>query len=588
MGGKLVPMVRGLAGLPVAGPPKTNATWSKPGTGPYDPDRAGWWAHQSYRRRAAITWAALCGTAALLIGGTVAPAGTQATARPLAWFALVVTGYVIVHKTRRWSHFKKWIEAIALAVGPWLDMPRRRNPREWIHVPVGHQDDPDKPIVLTLPANFSMPETRRDKLAQLTAAVGGVQNPRWHFDFEARPPTLTISALPQPPRLVVFSEVVRHWEEAEDDELVIGLTAGGAPVRVSLAGDSPHILCSMGSGGGKSEFCAGVALQMRRKRRAARVIYLDIIKRGASAKWAKGLDGIEVIRQVDVAHELLLDAYEEVQARCESYWNSGYDPEQQRVLIIVDEANRTMRALQKYWQTELEGQKTSPAIDAIEGILFVGREADTHVLTVGQRMSAQASGGGDAREAYGVKIGNRYSPRTARMLFGDVGDGRTASLPRSSNHPGRVQVVTGGQAVEAQVPLSIDRSTKQLLPEPKAWIAESPALGELGGGREQVTQRASRPGQTPVHDTGSRHLAVVPQVIDPAPEPTPLVSPLVSLQDAADQLPDVTVTALRNGRARDPDFPRHRQVVGQTKLYDFDELARWAANRAQAGDRACR
>jgi hypothetical protein len=576
----VVRAARFAVGHPLDGTHRTNAGWTKPGTAPYDPDRAGWWAHQSHRRRSAIRWGALLGITAAIIGILLAPGATASTLRIPVWFGIVTAVYVVVHKTRRWEHYKRWIEAIALAVGPLLDMPRRRNPREWIHVPIGHQDDPDKPVLLTLPENFAMNETRRERLALLTAAVAGVQNPFWQFDLEARPPTLLVSAIPQPPTLVVFSEIVREWENAADDELIIGLAAGGVPARVSLGGDSPHILCSMGSGGGKSEFCAGIALQMRRKARPARVIYIDVIKRGASAKWAKGVDGIEVIRSTALAHDLLLELFAQVQARCESYWDHGYDAEQQRVLIIVDEANRTTRELTRYWRAECEGKGTSPAVDAIEGILFVGREAATHVLTVGQRMSAAASGGGDAREAYGVKIGNRFSPQTARMLFGDVGDGRASTLPRSSNHPGRVQVVTGGSAVAVQVPLSTDRATKALLPGPAAWIADAPPL-VVQSVRPAMSPNTARVGDSPVHDVGRRHLEPVPNAPADA-EPPPM---LIALPDAVEQLDGVSLTALKNARARDKDFPEPAQKVGQTYLYDLDELARWAANRAQAGAR---
>jgi len=587
--GALVPVGRVLTGRPAKAPPvnhlpKTNATWSKPGTGPYDPDHAGWWAHQSYRRRTAIIWSGLVGLTASVYGWWISPAATQDAQRVVVWTGIVMVGYAVVHKTRRWEHFKRWIESIALAAGPMLDMPRKRNPREWVHVPVGHQDDPDKPIVVTLPPDFNWPEARRLKLASLVAAVGGVHNFHARFEMDAQPRTLTVAAAPQPPPLVVFADVIRHWEEAADDEIVIGLTAGGTPVKRSLGGDSPHILCSIGSGGGKSEFCCGVALQ--RRRRGARVIYLDFVKKGASAKWAKDVDGIEVIRQVELAYDALLDIYDEVQRRCESYWHHGYNPDQQELFVILDESNRSIAALKKYEAELRADDKEAPsAIDAIEGILFVGREARTHMLTVGQRMSARASAGGDAREAYGIKLGNRFSPRTARMLFDDVGDGTKASLPRSSNHPGRVQVVSGGTAVECQVPLMIDRSTKQLLPEPAELTGRLGELATPAPKRESVTSHVLRPGDSAVHDTGSRHLAVVPTVVEPGP-----VATLVDLTEAAEQLadrfPGLTKAKLANYRAREKaEFPKWVQQVGQTYLYDLAEIEHFLANRPQAGAR---
>lgn len=583
----LVRLGRFAVGHPISGEHKTNAGWIKPGTDQYDPHRAGWWAHQSHRRRAAIRWSALVGVVAVVVGFAASPAATAGTLRPLAWFGLFLAGYVVVHKTRRWQHFKQWTEAVALAVGPMLGMPRHRNPHEWVHVPVGHQDDPDKPIELRLPEGFSWPETRRDKLAKLVASVGGVQAPHWVFDFEARPPTLTVATSPQPPKLVVFAEVLRHWEQADPDEVVVGLASGGTPVRASLATDSPHILCSMGSGGGKSEFCCGVTLQMRA--RGARTIYLDFIKRGASAKWAKGIADIEVIRSTELAYEAILDIYDEVQRRCGSYWDHGYDESQQRLFVVLDEANRSLAELKRYEAQLRRDDKEAPsAVDALEGILFVGREARTNVLTVGQRMSARATGGGDAREAYGIKIGNRFSPATARMLFSDVGDGTKASLPRSSNHPGRVQVVTGGAAVEAQVPLLIDRSTKKLLSDPAAWLDELPVLGMPAPRRESVTSHPVRPGETPIHDVDRRHLAVVPTVVEPAAPAVTLVDLATAATQLADRFPGITKATLANFRAREKaEFPKVAQRAGQTFLYDLAELERFLMNHPQAGAATC-
>jgi hypothetical protein len=381
----LVPAGRALVGRPVSGQPRTNATWSKPGTAPYDPDHAGWWSHQSHRRRAGIVWSILVGLVAGLYGLVVSPYATTSAARVLVWTGIVIGVYVIVHKTRRWEHYKRWIENIALAVGPLLDMPRRRNPREWVHVPVGHQGDPDKPIVITLPPDFNWPEPRRAKLAGLVAAVGGMYDFHAHFEMAAQPRTLTVAAAPQPPPLVVFSDVLRHWEEAEPDEIVLGLSAGGTPVKRSLGGDSPHILCSIGSGGGKSEMCANIALQFLR--RGARVIDLDFVKKGASVKWAKHVPGVEIIRQVEPAYEAILEIAEEVERRCESYWHEGYDPDQQTILVVFEESNRGIAKLRRLEAQYRRDDKDAPSVlDALEGILFVGREAGTHMLTVGPRV----------------------------------------------------------------------------------------------------------------------------------------------------------------------------------------------------------
>jgi hypothetical protein len=180
------------------------------------------------------------------------------------------------------------------------------------------------------------------------------------------------------------------------------------------------------------------------------------------------------------------------------------------------------------------------------------------------------------------------------MLFEEVGDGTKASLPRSSNYPGRVQVVTGGTAVEAQGPLLIERRTKELLAEPAEFVAALPAAASAPRRSEQVTQHVSRPGITAVRDTGdtgSRHLAVVPTVVEPALEPTVLVDLTEAAQQLQERFPGLTATALRNYRGKKEtrdEFPKLAAQRGQTYLYDLDEIARFLANRPQAWSASCR
>src|SRR4051812_4017344 len=114
-------------------------------------------------------------------------------------------------------------------------------------------------------------------------------------------------------------------------------------------------------------------------------------------------------------------------------------------------------------------------------------------------MSAQASGGADARENYGIRLANRFSPQTARMLFGEIDP-----LPKSSNHPGRVQMITGGRAIEVQIPIcrSDEALTWALAGEPQPVLNTSDSPGNTNvvplvkltsagyGGRSDTEEKA--------------------------------------------------------------------------------------------------
>lgn len=552
-----------LAGRELDGKPRTDAGWSQPGTQPLTPHgRASRWAHYHHRRRAGIRLGAI--TTLVLVGyGALTNWGaTSSTLRVIAWVAMTAAGWMVVEKSRRWSHYHSYIAPTAVALSDMLGISRKTDPRLWVHVPTEHRTNPDKTVTIDLPETYHAPVAQQKRLMDVAAKRLSMLSPDWGIEWEGAHPILWLKASPTPPQLVTFEQVRELAEMCPVGEFVMGLGSRLVPGTVSLAGDSPHIMASIGSGGGKSQFGKWMALQALR--RGSRVVIIDIVKRGASHKWAKGVPGVEIYRHPNTAHDALIALSELVENRCEANWDQGDVIDNQQVLLIIEESNRTLRKLQTYWANELGEVKTSMAVLSIEGILCVGREAGVNAVTVGQRMSAAASGGGDARENYGVRLGNRFSRQTARMLFGDC-----TPLPSNVTHPGRVQVVIGQTATEMQLPHLPDDDTAPLewalagVPQVSDEIGES-APRDLG---KQATQETVSP-----HPS---HLTVVP---DPGQE-------LVSISQAAMTL-GMTRKALANARARDKDFPGHRGMRGQSLLYRMEDIQRWSENRERGAGSA--
>lgn len=548
-------ITRFVLGRDLDGKRRTDARWGSPGTQTTEPyGQASRWASQTHSRRAKVRNGALVGVFLLVVGFVVSPADTATTVRVMVWLLGAALVWVVVEKSRRWSHVQTYIVRPAAGLADMLGIPRRTDPRLWVHVPTDHRTNPDKQVTIDLLGGYTATAAQQKHHASVAAKLFHMDSPDWGINYESSPPVMWFRACPQPPQLVLFEQVRELAEATPAGEFLLGLGSRMAPFSVSLAEDSPHVLASIGSGGGKSNFGKWVALQALR--RGARVVIIDIVKRGASHKWAKGVPGVEIYRNPATAHTALLDFTELVETRCESYWHHGTTGGDQQILLIIEESNRTLRKLQSYWVNELAGKKTSEAILGIEAILCVGREAGVNAVTVGQRMSAAASGGGDARENYGVRLGNRFSRQTARMLFGDCNP-----LPRNVTDPGLVQVVIGQTATPVQLPKLPDDD-----PAPLEWAL---AGADLLGVRDTGEQGQAIPrdlGNKPVHDTG--------RVIQ-----LPVIR-TVSLAEASAEL-GLTVTQLRNARARDPEFPADRDSRGQQKLYRLDELRRWEQNRAR-------
>lgn len=555
----IVFLIRFIFGRELDGYPRTDARWSRRGLEAHD-HRSWRWHHWSYRRRALVRLLVVIGIFASLYGGVANMRSWYLSVLVLFWISFVIGLWLVVHWVRKWAHYFRWYPRVAAALAERLRISRHVHPLEWIDIPVGHLEDPDKVCTIRLPPDYAGNEHQKESLAQLAADTLGYIDYKHYFAMAAEEyPVLHIWTMPRPPKKVEFKDVRDVVEQTNETELLVGIDANDRPVTISLELDSPHVMCSIGPGGGKSYFCRWVALQALRK--GFRVIIIDCVKRGSQAKWAKNIEGVEIYRHIDVAHEKLLDLKEQIEARCEGYW---YDTQEddQRIILIIEESNQTQRSLQSYWVNQLDGKKTSPAIQAIESILCVGREPKCNVLTVGQRMSAQASGGADARENYGIRLANRFSPQTARMLFGEIDP-----LPKSSNHPGRVQMITGGRAIEVQIPLC--RSDEAL-----TWA--------LAGEPQPVWNTSDSPGNSNVVPLVKLTSASYGGRGDTEEKP-------IGFREAVAQgVVKCSIDVLRTQRANDSEFPKPVDTRGDGKtaeqLFMPSDLIFWERNRERRRD----
>lgn len=243
---------------------------------------------------------------------------------------------------------------------------------------------------------------------------------------------------------------------------IIGVDMAGNPVEVDLNQDSPHVLLSMGSGGGKSVTLKALLAQFIR--RGAQTVILDYKRQ--SHRWARRIPDVTYCRDIDDIHETLIALAELGMERFKAadvLSDEEYDHGEwmgERIVIAVEEMNSLVAELEDYW-TEVRTQnagnrfwqipRRSPAIKALHQLLAMGREANINILAVAQRASVAAMGsssgnrGGDARENLAVRVLARYTHSTWKMLIPDC------DYVPSSEHVGRAQVARGADAVETQI-----------------------------------------------------------------------------------------------------------------------------------------
>ncbi|WP_434597956.1 hypothetical protein [Streptomyces sp. A5-4] len=134
-------------------------------------------------------------------------------------------------------------------------------------------------------------------------------------------------------------------------------------------------------------------------------------------------------------------------------------------MVVLDRADTTLRHLTSYWETfrQKDDPKKSPAITALEDVLYAGREARIHVLYNGHINGSVLAPA--AREQFATVILARVGEGTWQRLAPIAGP-----APKSSPLPGRAHVVKDGAAHPTQALLMTDA-------EAADWLALT-AAGE--------------------------------------------------------------------------------------------------------------
>jgi hypothetical protein len=391
-------------------------------------------------------------------------------------------------------------------------------------------------VEISLRSGFATKE-QRDLIRQAVVAKLGLGDLVESWDQVGPTATVTYTVRERPPSTVGLAEIRGHLDALAEHEYVIGLTTGSRPVIISLDDDAPHIACSAGSGAGKSVLAKVIAAQVLAK--GGKVLMLD---RKGSHRWARDRAGVEYCTTpASMHHALLRESAEADDRNAEAFLREeGWDPGV-RTLIIFEEMNATIAQLRQWWDDNREKSdpKASPAVAAFRNLMFMGRSAKKNLFSVAQMLTANTTGGPEARENFGVRCLARYTANAWKMLAPEC------PMPRKSKTRGRWQVVIAGESTEVQVAYLTDQEAKELANVPMSLRPQMPA-----------TQQ-ERTGTTVNGDTEE----------------------FVSLRDAQVRFcPGIGYDALkkRRDRARKTGGgPQPRAQRGRAELYDADEFLTW-------------
>lgn len=578
-GGAVRATWRYVTGSPMDGIPRTDAGWFTPGTRALSGGRVSRWSLLPRAQRAAVRVGATGAAGGSLWGLQTHAQGTEDTLMGAASLASIVAGY----RAARWAgnipHTRNWVRPLHLALEGPLGLPDGTVPASYLHIP---RDYPRRTEVgrIDLPAAFTGADGSASTITHIVRTKLGISDATVSYKLEGRNPHLIIRQTPRPPARVMFAdpEVRQLADTSPESAPLIGLGPQSARVGVDLDADSPHVLVSASTGGGKSVITRTMGAQMLHH--GSNLVVLDFKRH--SHKWSRGLPNVEYCRDIEDIHDMLVTLGKEGHRRniVVDEWEGeeGAEPVGPRMGIIVEEANATISKLKRWWTANRDSKhdpKESPAIDALREILFMGRAVKMHVLLVAQSATAAALGGPEVRECFATRILARYTRNAWMMLVPEV-----QPIPRSTRHVGRAQVVLGGVASETQVMFMTPAEAREwatsgaVAPPVNLWGA--PADVPASQGPTPAVHLGKEPGTVP-----ARHLYAVGSEPPAAPAgPVP-----VGLSEAVQEgVLTVSLESARAARKRDPDFPAPVASRGQEKLYDPEALRRWERNRPRSSE----
>jgi len=463
------------------------------------------------------------------------------------------------------KHHRTWVKPLHLVAAHQVGLPIAADPRSWLEIA------PDRSYArLELPQGYNpKPDDQKHLVATVIGKLG-MESPEPRWMLAGPRPVLELVASSPPPREVLLKDVRSQFDAVKPDELVWGIGKHGTLITTSLSADSPHIGLSIGSGGGKSRAARSLLSQMLYRGSLGIILDVKMVSQHWAA-WSGQLPNVIIARTPAEIHQVVLWLAIELtrrNAKAVEYGDAeGNVPPDliptvigPRIITVGEELNATMGLLRAYWR-QARDPKTdpvrSPALHAMDGLSFMGRQANMNLVCIGQRLSVKGLGGdGDMKENIGTIALGRYSPSNWRMNAEDF------PMPPKSTIPGRLQIVTD-KVREVQGINMTALEARQLATAGAVALfpPDAPGARVIAGRAEAVNGAEHSPvtGTSPVY---------------PGLPPVG-VTGLVTLSEAVEQgIVGRSLGALRIARHRH-QLPAAAGVRGNAQVWHPEELREW-------------
>ena len=225
------------------------------------------WGRLPIAVRAVLT-VAVAGGAAVAVLYLADPAGTMSWALPASLAAgaavALALGWWLAQVVALGPHRREWVEPLHTVLAPLLNLPPGTKAAQYLRVPPRYADMAGEVVRVNVPPTWSGANGQGQQIETAVTSKLGLSDVSFRWHLAGRASYLTAVAAPRPPAVARFADpAVRDLIKAAPESApVIGVSPGRRGVGVDLDAESPHILISAGTGGGKSVMLRTIFAQL--------------------------------------------------------------------------------------------------------------------------------------------------------------------------------------------------------------------------------------------------------------------------------------------------------------------------------------
>ena len=427
---------RWLAGHPLDGQYRTDATYLRKGTKLQHKTRVGRWSYLAGWQRTAIRNGLVLTPPVAAWQYMIAPTRTIVVG---ALTTLLAALYAAVRGWRAWqvrSAHRAYVRPLHDVLGPLLGLPPTTRAHDYITVPADFRTNEKAPVHIALPRAFAPTEANKEIVRGAVLPKLGMNTENMDVIFHSvGNPTVDFKMAPQPPDKVTWADCLSLIKACEPGQVFVGLGARNRPyIRDFRDGEVVHGGFNGQTGSGKSNMVIGWVSQFHHNEPRTLTTYIDP-KQSSLPHCLVGVRGYTLANDPDDVQAMwtAIEAVETLMDRRRDQRLNDPTIEFPIALLILDELSEFADLSREYWDTirDSKDRKTPPIWRSIARIMRMGREFGMRVLVFTQRLDSASTGGFGLRDLLGWRGLSKFKKNHWMMLIG------TTPVPRAVNKVGR-------------------------------------------------------------------------------------------------------------------------------------------------------